>query len=153
MESFRVQLWNRTNRIRSALVHLTEPFLHGLGLTPMQAMVLYAVQNQENANVGSLCTLLECAQGNMSNLCKRLEKDGFLSRRRSLSDERVVLLSLTPKGLDAISRINSGLADADRYFDAQPPQRLQKILDGFDELEQLISSISAAGGKKDNAGA
>ena len=42
---------------------------------------------------------------NMTGLSKRLERDGFLLRKRDPKDERVTLLEISPKGKKTLKNI------------------------------------------------
>lgn len=55
---------------------------------------------------------LELDSGTLTPLMKRLEKDGWISRKRSTEDERRVDVSLTQKALDAVIRFLNTLAPA-----------------------------------------
>ena len=44
-------------------------------------------------------------QGNVSSTCKKLENKGWLERKRSEKDERVVMVSLSEKGKTILSQI------------------------------------------------
>ncbi len=74
-------------------------------LTNMKLKVLLEVERLENATIGELGLSLGVAGGNISNMCKGLEKEGLLKRTRSLEDERVVHVATTDKGKEIINLI------------------------------------------------
>ncbi|WP_300410595.1 MarR family transcriptional regulator [Lagierella sp.] len=74
-------------------------------LTNMKLKVLLEVERLENATIGELGLSLGVAGGNISNMCKGLEKEGLLKRTRSLEDERVVHVATTDKGKEIINSI------------------------------------------------
>lgn len=93
-----------------------------LKLTPLQLkmiIILYANKNKE-VSIGNLGKAIGITGGNISNICKRLEKQGFVKRKRSEEDERVVNVVLTEEGdraakmvNDYITRLGNELPDKD----------------------------------------
>ncbi|WP_243342253.1 MarR family transcriptional regulator [Anaerococcus sp. AGMB09787] len=79
-----------------------------LKLTPLQLkmiIILYANKNKE-VSIGNLGKAIGITGGNISNICKRLEKQGFVKRKRSEEDERVVNVVLTEEGDRAAKMVN-----------------------------------------------
>lgn len=74
------------------------PYLKPLGLTYTQYIVLMVLWEKESVNVGQLGEILRLDAGTLTPLLKRLEKSGLVTRQRSREDERVTLISITPKG-------------------------------------------------------
>lgn len=85
------------------------PIAAANGLTNMKLKVLIEVSRLENATIGELGNSLGVAGGNISNMCKGLEKEGFLQRTRSLEDERVVHVETSKKGNEIINEIGDEL--------------------------------------------
>lgn len=81
--------------------HMTRifvPFLKKLGVTYPQYLVLVALWERGSQGVGDLASILGMDFGTLSPMLKRIEKNGLVARRRDSSDERRVVVSLTPKG-------------------------------------------------------
>ncbi len=83
---------------------LYRPLLENLGLTYPQYLVMLvlweqAVQCQETT-VKLLGERLLLDTGTLTPLLKRMEQQGWLTRRRASNDERVVLIELTDAGLE-----------------------------------------------------
>lgn len=74
------------------------PYLKPLGITYTQYVVLMALWEHESLNVGQLGSLLHLDAGTLTPLLKRLEKMGFVTRKRSNEDERITIISITPEG-------------------------------------------------------
>src|ERR1700720_3477500 len=81
------------------MTRLFVPFLQELDLTYPQYLVLVVLWERGPQGVGDLAALLRMDFGTLSPMLKRLETKGLLSRRRQATDERRVLVDLTPKGL------------------------------------------------------
>lgn len=68
------------------------------GLTYPQYLVMLALWENGDLTVKELGVLLRLDSGTLSPLLKRLEAAGLVARRRSASDERSVIVSLTDSG-------------------------------------------------------
>jgi DNA-binding MarR family transcriptional regulator len=82
------------------IVNAYTPFLKPLGLTYTQYLVFMVLWEAGEITVGDLGDKLLLDAGTLSPLLKKLEKEGYVERKRSVSDERVTLISLTEKGSD-----------------------------------------------------
>jgi len=76
------------------------PILKPLGITYTQYLVFLVLWEEENITVGELCRRLYLDSGTITPLLKKMEKEGFLIRKRCPEDERCVMVSLTDKGRD-----------------------------------------------------
>jgi MarR family transcriptional regulator, organic hydroperoxide resistance regulator len=81
-----------------AVTQAYRPALDALGLTYPQYLVLLVLWERGEATVKELGTALELDSGTLSPLLKRLEGCGYVTRRRSSTDERSVLIGLTDAG-------------------------------------------------------
>ena len=77
---------------------LYEPLLQALDLTYPQYLVLLVLWEHGELSVKDLGQRLFLESNTLTPLLKRLEQKGLIERRRSPSDERSVLLSLTASG-------------------------------------------------------
>ena len=80
------------------VVALYTPWLKPLELTYTQYIVFLVLWEHDNVTVGEICSRLMLDNGTLSPLLKKMEKDGFVTRKRSKSDDRVVVISLTEAG-------------------------------------------------------
>lgn len=74
------------------------PYLKPLGLTYTQYIVLMVLWERECVNVGQLGEILYLDAGTLTPLLKRLEKAGYITRKRSKEDERITLITITAEG-------------------------------------------------------
>ncbi|WP_312268943.1 MarR family transcriptional regulator [Pseudescherichia sp.] len=82
-----------------AMTKLYQSRLKPLGLTYPQYLVLLALWEKDNVTVSEIGARVQLDSGTLSQLLKRLEESGFISRRRDVGrDERKVLISLTEQG-------------------------------------------------------
>jgi DNA-binding MarR family transcriptional regulator len=68
------------------------------GLTYPQYLVLVTLWAEGTRTVGELGHALDLDSGTLSPLVRRLERAGFVTRRRRTADERVVEVALTDEG-------------------------------------------------------
>lgn len=104
------------------LGRLYRPLLAELGLTYPQYLVMLVLWRETPQTVGSLGDLLHLDSGTLTPLLKRMELAGLIERARDVTDERRVLIALTPKGRDLRGRARAvpealsaqlAIADAD----------------------------------------
>lgn len=126
--------------LKAKTTRLLDPLVQAEGLTPVQVRVLLQLFCRDAA-VGDISEATGMGQANTSSLCKKLEREGFLTRRRSCPDRRVVTLSLTPKGREAMVRIQRRL---DRYLDlvnARPQEEQTELIRGLRAVEQMLDYL------------
>lgn len=69
----------------------------GPTLTLEQFWLLRQLRQNGPLSVGELSSVLGVTPGSVTIACKRLEKDGHVTRDRQTHDERIVRVDLTPK--------------------------------------------------------
>ncbi|MCR5135821.1 MAG: MarR family transcriptional regulator [Oscillospiraceae bacterium] len=77
---------------------LYTPLLKPLGLTYTQYIVFLVLWEKDGISVTEIGEKLMLDNGTLSPLLKKMEQAGYLVRRRSREDERVVVVSLTESG-------------------------------------------------------
>ncbi len=82
------------------VVALYAPFLKPLGLTYTQYITFMVLWEQGTITVGELGKRLFLDNGTITPLLKKMERSGFVTRTRSMEDERVVIIQITEKGMD-----------------------------------------------------
>ncbi len=75
------------------------PHLDALGLTYTQYIVLLVIWEHGTISVRDLGRTLYLDSGTLTPVLKTLEKAGFITRRRSSTDERVLMITMTEVGL------------------------------------------------------
>ena len=119
---------------------LLRPLCDQRGLTPAQLRALLAL-HQAPCAVGELGRCISMADANVSALCKRLQRQGLVTRARAPQDERVVHLALTPDGERLALLLESQLA-----------QRLQPVWEARrQELSRILRDLSTLSDQLENA--
>ena len=80
------------------VVNLYTPVLKPLGLTYTQYLVFLVLWEKDGIPVGEICEKLMLDNGTLSPLLKKMENAGYVERKRSREDDRVVIISLTKEG-------------------------------------------------------
>ena len=81
-----------------SVVSLYTPYLKPLGLTYTQYIVFLVLWEKDGITVGEICERLMLDNGTLSPLLKKMQQNGFIEKKRSGKDDRVVLVTLTEKG-------------------------------------------------------
>lgn len=115
------------------------PFLEAMGLTYTQYIMLLAIWENGAISVRDLGRKLYLDSGTLTPVLKHLEQVGVISRRRWEKDERVLIVTITDKGLALRDRAQelSGLIPAAPLPEeevAQLRQLLEKFLQGTAEM-------------------
>ncbi len=80
------------------VTNIYTPWLKPLGLTYTQYIVFLVLWEKDGVSVGEICEKLMLDNGTLSPLLKKMEKAGYIERRRSREDDRVVEITLTEEG-------------------------------------------------------
>ena len=80
------------------VISLYTPWLKPLGLTYTQYIVLLVLWEKDGITVGELCDKLMLDNGTLSPLLKKMQQAGYVERKRSDADDRVVVITLTEEG-------------------------------------------------------
>ncbi|MBQ1367875.1 MAG: MarR family transcriptional regulator [Firmicutes bacterium] len=80
------------------VINLYTPWLKPLGLTYTQYIVFLVLWEKDGITVGDLCEKLMLDNGTLSPLIKKMQQAGYVEKKRSKEDERVVVITLTEKG-------------------------------------------------------
>ena len=75
------------------------PILKNIGLTYPQYITMMTLWEKDDVMVNQVGEILQLDNGTLTPLLKRLESKGYLERKRSKEDERVVKINLTEKGI------------------------------------------------------
>lgn len=79
---------------------LYTPYLKPLGLTYTQYITFLVLWEKDGIPVGEIGSRLMLDNGTLSPMLKKMEQAGYIERKRSSDDDRVVIISLTKKGRD-----------------------------------------------------
>nr|WP_283243989.1 MarR family transcriptional regulator [Bianquea renquensis] len=107
----------------------------------MQVRILLEIGNRTRT-VGSLGKSISVAGGNISAMCKKLEKEGFVMRSRDSADERIVNVTLSEKGKKTIKMIEKDLQRLYAESLAQVDQEdLRNMIIGLEKFNQMVQKM------------
>ena len=90
-----------------AMTKVYRPLLAPLGLTYPQYIVMLALWEHRELTVGKLGEQVALDSGTLVPLIRKLTAQGLVLRQRSASDDRSVLISLTPAGVQMSERAHA----------------------------------------------
>jgi DNA-binding MarR family transcriptional regulator len=109
---------------------LYRPVLEPLGLTHPQYLVMLALWERSPRSVRDLGDELQLDPATLSPLLKRLEALGYISRRRSADDERMLEITTTDAG-----------AALRAHAETIPPRIVERLGLTLDELDTLRTAL------------
>lgn len=124
--------------LKALIDQLLKDATKGIDLTRLQLMIMKYVQSAP-MSIGELTKVSGMDQGNVSSTCKKLEHKGWLERKRSEKDERVVIVSLSEKGKIILSQIeNYACTCANQAFSSIKEDEIKMLLTS---MERVITSL------------
>lgn len=120
------------------MTQMYKPMLSPLGLTYPQYLVMLVLLEHEELTVKALGEKLYLDSGTLTPLLKRMEKNGFVQRKRSETDERKVYVTLTEVGRALETQLESvpvGLC----YGQEVDLQEIRQLRDELKELKHNMS--------------
>ena len=110
-----------------------KPLLDELGVTYPQYLVLLVLWEKEEVPVKEISQKLFLETNTLTPILKRMQSNGIVERKRSKTDERVVIISLTPKGRElhnkAIEIPNKLIEKLDCFSTEEDVFLIKRILD------------------------
>lgn len=110
-----------------------------MGLTYPQYLVMMVLWEEDRLQVSEIGDRLALDSGTLTPLLKRLEKLKLVSRARSSSDERIVIVSVTTMGW----RLRDDAVAARRFVACQLDMSEKQILSLRRELLDLIGRLES----------
>ena len=140
-------------RITRAIDLHSRGLMHAIGLTAPQLAALQAIERLQPITVGALAKSLHLSQAMLTGILTRLESRGLISRARSGTDRRTVVVELTDQGSTILESAPSLLQDCFRrellklqeWEQTQMLATLQRIASMMDAEEIDAAPVLAAG--------
>ncbi|MBK4735474.1 MarR family winged helix-turn-helix transcriptional regulator [Noviherbaspirillum pedocola] len=120
-----------------AMTKVYRPLLQELGITYPQYLVLMLLWEQDERTVSELGEPLLLDSATLTPLLKRMEAAGLVTRSRSRSDERQVVIGLTDEGAamkEHAKRIMAAVIDATGCSNAELAQMKNDLIALRDRL-------------------
>ncbi|MBC8569489.1 MarR family winged helix-turn-helix transcriptional regulator [Zongyangia hominis] len=126
--------------IHLKLKNMIDGFFAEFGVTGVQAMVLGELYLNENLKITDLAKELNMTNSNLSAICRRLENNGMLQRKRDTNDQRIVKITLTDKAHQMADRMVQTMRE--EYFplyQTATKEDREDIVRGLTKLDKLLS--------------
>ncbi len=125
------------------ILHATEQNVQEIanrsGLPPAHMLVLKTIKSMGEVRTGDLANRLRIKPATMSALLDRLESQGLVVRRRSVSDRRCIFVQLTRAGHDVLQSAPSLLqTDFRKKFEALADWEQAAIVAGLLRVAHLM---------------
>ncbi len=92
-------------------------------------------------SVGELSTILGVTPGSVTLACKRLEKDGHVTRDRQAHDERIVRVALTPEAYTIVEAWLEHRREVfARFLERLEPQEQEHIMQVIERVLEVANS-------------
>jgi DNA-binding MarR family transcriptional regulator len=122
-------------RARNVVAAEMDAALRDIDITHQQMGIVLALRHQLVDTPFELSKMLEIDTGLMTRMLDKLERQGLLTRMRSVDDRRVVKLQLTDKGLDTAGKIPARAPDVLnrrlRHFSKEEFTEFHRLLNKF----------------------
>jgi len=117
-----------------------QPLLETLGVTYPQYLVLMILWENNHVSVNEIAHQLILNTNTVTPLLKRMENQGLITRTRSESDERKIIISLSDKGLKLRDQAVEIPQKLMQQLDSEQWD-INEIIELRDKLNRLISAI------------
>ena len=112
-----------------------------VGLTAPQLLVLQAIRGLGAVAISRLSTEVSLSQATVTTILDRLEKRGYVERRRSDKDKRVVHALLTDAGREMLEKAPTPLQEAfSLRFEALEPWEKSLILAALQRVASMMDA-------------
>ncbi len=125
---------------------LYTPWLKPLGLTYTQYIVFLVLWEKDGLSVSEIGEKLMLDNGTLSPLLKKMEQAGYVERRRSREDDRVVRITLTEEGRALQEKAKDVPGKVAGCIDL-PPEKARTL---YALLHELLDNQKTAENRKEN---
>jgi len=128
-------------RSREAVMQRWRPFLHERGITDQQWRVMRALREVDSLEIVELGKRCCIHPASLSRILPNLAAEGIISRRHKATDQRRVIVSLSPRGRRVTEKI---VAEGERIYEELARDIGQERLDHLNgRREELIDLLAA----------
>ena len=102
--------------------------MEGIGLHRAQALMLFQLWQEDGVGQHVLAQLLHVTPATATNTLKRMERGGWVERRRDTADQRVVQVCLTDKARALHEEVRASLHELDEEMTAALSREERAVL-------------------------
>ena len=138
-------LYDLMRRFWSAFGHQMAEVLSRSGINVPQYMAMVALAELDGATMGDLAKRLRVTMGASTNVVDKLVRGGYVSRRRSASDRRVVNVALREKGHKVLRDVQGKAVDfMARVLAVEAPEVRRQFLENYEKVVTIAEQTTAA---------
>lgn len=137
-KSASIQILETLKKLMSLLRQVIETEFKQLNLTAPQGILLSILAKEGEMNVSDLSQKMGLTSSTVSGIIDRLEKGGFLQRKRSGEDRRVVFVSVNREKCDALAIEQKIEIKLEEVMNQYSQQELEGILQGLVKLQTIL---------------
>ncbi|BBZ29333.1 MarR family transcriptional regulator [Mycolicibacterium madagascariense] len=127
----------RLNRLATQRVKLELPYA--------QARLLSTIEDQDAARISDLAAMDHCSQPTMTTQVRRLEDSGLVSRITDPADARAVLISITDRGREVLTRVRADRgAIIDPYLERLQGDDRDALVDAVRVMRKILDDAATA---------
>lgn len=137
------QIFAASRKASQKMDMVMQPIATEMDLTVLQLKMIIALGagTAKDMAMGELGKSVGITGGNISNTCKRIEKLGYVKRKRSAKDERIVNVSLTKAGQEVCDKVIHYLRDTGKeQCIATDTKAFDMILEGLEVLNDRLDA-------------
>ena len=121
-----------------SVIQRYQPMLKDLDITYPQYLVLMVLWEKDEVNLSTIAEKLQLQSNTLTPLLKRLQQRGFLERKRSETDERNIVITLTEKG----KKLKDQACDVPGLLAEQIPLSMEEAKELYRLLYKMIGEMS-----------
>lgn len=126
------------NRFYTNILKLTDKYHLHTHLTILEARILLEIDYGLNT-ANQLLNLLKLDKGYISRVLKKLEKEQLIQKDSDPKDLRIKILTLTPKGHQALDKINHRADDqVAKIFDELNEEQVNDIIKAMKKIQSEL---------------
>ncbi|MBW8813672.1 MAG: bifunctional helix-turn-helix transcriptional regulator/GNAT family N-acetyltransferase [Caulobacterales bacterium] len=134
----------RFNRFYTRAIGVLDGAYLGGPYTLAENRVLYEIAHGEGVSASHIAAALDLDPGYLSRMLGRLERDGLVARRRSDSDARSSVLTLTPQGQSYFDGMNARtVAQVEALIGRLSPPERSRLAGALDTAHGLLNGAPA----------
>lgn len=130
------------NRFYTSIIGLLNKYLLDSNFTLPEVRVMYEIDTQGKISSKDIIQNMGIDKGYLSRLLIKLQKQGIIQRTSLKEDGRVQLIELTPKGIEAYSKLNQASQNqVAEILGKLPVKDQEKLVQHFEAIQQILINI------------
>ena len=123
--------------------------LEKIGLHHAQGMVLFHLWKEDGASQRELAAALQITPATACNTLQRMERDGWIERRRADDDQRIVRVYLTEKARELHEDARESLREFDREMGSALGEAERAMLRAsLLKVQRYLEAVTAGEGER-----